>query len=104
MKRRIGTKMSVKRDARLPAKTRIKARASAARAKPRAVRQNKEQAHGADPIDALVVAGAQALGIPLDPSWRASVIFNLRLILSHAAKVDGFPLSDDAEPAPIFHA
>ncbi|HEX3936096.1 MAG TPA: DUF4089 domain-containing protein [Xanthobacteraceae bacterium] len=40
----------------------------------------------------------------LDPSWQAGVKFNLRLILIHAAKVDGFPLPDDTEPAPVFHA
>jgi hypothetical protein len=58
----------------------------------------------ADSHDGLVAAGAQALGIALDPSWQAGVKFNLRLILIHAAKVDGFPLPDDTEPAPVFHA
>ena len=47
---------------------------------------------------------AQALGLTLDPSWQAGVKFNLQLILRHAALVDEFPLPDDAEPAPIFHA
>lgn len=57
-----------------------------------------------DSIDALVAASAQALGIALDPSWTAGVQFNLQLILTHAARLDGFALPDDAEPAPIFHA
>ena len=57
-----------------------------------------------DSIDALVTASAQALGLTLDPAWRDSVKFNLRLILRHAALVDEFPLPDDAEPAPVFHA
>jgi len=57
-----------------------------------------------DAIDSLVVANAQALGLTLDPSWQASVKFNLQLILRHAALVDEFPLPDDAEPAEIFHA
>lgn len=56
------------------------------------------------PIQALMAGGTRALGIPLDPSWQAAVAFNLRLILSHAATVDGFSLPDDIEPAPIFHA
>jgi hypothetical protein len=57
-----------------------------------------------DAIDSLVVANAQALGLTLDPSWQASVKFNLQLVLRHAALVDEFPLPDDAEPAEIFHA
>jgi hypothetical protein len=57
-----------------------------------------------DPIDTLVAASAQALGLTLDPAWRAGVKFNLQLILRHAALVDEFSLADDAEPAPIFHA
>jgi len=57
-----------------------------------------------DAIDSLVVANAQALGLTLDPSWQASVKFNLQLILRHAALVDDFSLPDDAEPAEIFHA
>ena len=57
-----------------------------------------------DFIESLVVANAQALGLTLDPSWKAGVKFNLQLILRHAALVDEFPLPDDIEPAPIFHA
>ena len=52
----------------------------------------------------LVEAGAKALGLPLDAAWHASVKFNLQLILRHAALVEEFPLPDDAEPAPVFHA
>ncbi len=57
-----------------------------------------------DSIASLVAAGAQALGLKLDPSWEAGVEFNLHLILRHAALVDEFPLPDDAEPAQIFNA
>jgi hypothetical protein len=57
-----------------------------------------------DAIDLLVTAGAQALGLALDPAWQGSVKFNLQLILRHAALVDEFPLLEDAEPAPVFHA
>ena len=57
-----------------------------------------------DALDALVEAGAKALGLPLDPAWHASVKFNLQLVLRHAALVEEFPLPDDAEPAPVYHA
>ena len=57
-----------------------------------------------DAVDSMVVAGAQALGLTLDPSWQAGVKFNLQLVLRHAALVDEFVLPDDAEPAPVFHA
>lgn len=57
-----------------------------------------------DAIDALVAASAQALGLTIDPAWEASVKSNLQLIFSHAARVDAFPLADETEPAPIFHA
>jgi len=55
-------------------------------------------------MDVLVEAGTKALGLPLDPTWTAAVIFNLRLILQHGARVDEFALPDDAEPAPIYRA
>jgi hypothetical protein len=75
-----------------------------ARAKrPRSVRAAAKTKHE-NPIDAFVVASAQALGLALDPAWHKSIAFNLRLILRHAALFDEFALPDDAEPAPIFHA
>jgi hypothetical protein len=58
----------------------------------------------ADAIDVLVKANATALGLTLDPAWHEAIAFNLRLIMRHAALVEGFALPDDAEPAPIFHA
>jgi hypothetical protein len=57
-----------------------------------------------DAIDALVTASAQALALPIDPAWRGGVRFNLQLLLMVAGRVDEFPLPDDAEPAPLFHA
>ena len=57
-----------------------------------------------DFIDGLMTASAQALGLTIDPAWRDSVKSNLRLVLDHAARVEAFPLPDDAEPAPLFHA
>jgi hypothetical protein len=57
-----------------------------------------------DAIGMLVKANAMALGLTLDPAWHEAIAFNLRLIMRHAAMVEGFALPDDAEPAPIFHA
>jgi 1-carboxybiuret hydrolase subunit AtzG-like len=57
-----------------------------------------------DFIEDLMTASAQALGLTIDPAWRDSVSFHLRLVLDHAARVDAFELPDDAEPAPVFHA
>jgi Protein of unknown function (DUF4089) len=64
----------------------------------------KAQAAPRDAIDVLVDAGAKALDLPLDPDWRASIKFNLQLILRHAALVEELALPDDAEPAPVYHA
>ncbi len=57
-----------------------------------------------DPLDTLIAASAQALALPLDPAWRGGIEFNLRLIFTHAALVDAFPLADETEPAPVFDA
>ncbi len=64
----------------------------------------KIEAPAVDPLDALVAASARALKLPIDPDWHAGVKFNLQLILRLAALVDEFPLGDEAEPAPVFHA
>jgi len=70
----------------------------------RSKRHRKADTSRQDFFDALVTTGAQALGLTLDPAWHAGVAFNLQLILRHAALIEGFPLPDDAEPAPVFHA
>lgn len=95
MKRKV--KKTAKRPARKAASKLKAARAAKAAAK-------KSQAAPRDGIDALVEAGAKALGLPLEAAWHASIKFNLQLILHHAALVEEFPLPDDAEPAPVFHA
>jgi 1-carboxybiuret hydrolase subunit AtzG-like protein len=58
----------------------------------------------ADPLDDMVEAGAQALGIPLDMRWTAEVKAQLQVILRHGALVAEFPLPDELEPAPVFKA
>jgi hypothetical protein len=67
---------------------------------------NKPAAKTAPPdvLDALITASAHELKLPLELAWRPGVKFNLNLILRIAALVDEFPLPDDAEPGPVFHA
>ena len=67
-----------------------------------AKKPNKTPRH--DAVDAMIAANAEALGLTLDPAWQASIKFNMQLVLRHAALVEEFPLPDDAEPAPVFHA
>ena len=62
------------------------------------------RAKRADAVGTLVTAAAQALPLPIEASWHAGVTFNLQLLLKHAALIDAFSLSDDAEPAPVFRA
>ncbi|MGA8615242.1 MAG: DUF4089 domain-containing protein [Xanthobacteraceae bacterium] len=61
-------------------------------------------AKAADAVDGLVAASAQALALSIEPAWYGGVKFNLQLILRLGALVDQFPLPDDTEPAPVFHA
>jgi hypothetical protein len=57
-----------------------------------------------DTIDAMIAGGTTALALPMEAAWQAGVRFNLQLLLRHAALIDAFPLSDEAEPAPVFRA
>jgi hypothetical protein len=57
-----------------------------------------------DPLDVLVDAMARALDLPLEAAWRAAVRTNLDVTLRLASQFAGFPLPDDAEPAPVFVA
>jgi hypothetical protein len=83
------TKAKVKRSA--PAK--IKARA-----------KRRKAAAAPDPLDNFIESAAQALALPVEPSWQPAVKFNLQVILRQAALFTEFPLPDDAEPAPVFTA
>ncbi len=55
-----------------------------------------------DPQDQLIEAAAALLGIPVQPAWLPAIRLHLDISLGHAANVTGFPLSDEAEPAPVF--
>ncbi len=52
----------------------------------------------------FAAVSSNALRVRLEPEWKAAVASNLRTIFNIAAVVDGFPLPDDAEPAPVFEA
>ena len=55
-------------------------------------------------LDAFAAAVAPLLGLTLDPAWIAPVTANLRILVAAAELVDGFPLPDEAEAAPVFEA
>ena len=57
-----------------------------------------------DSLDNFIAAAAEALKIPIDDAWKPAVRTNLQGVLQHAAKIDAFPLPDDAEPAAVFKA
>jgi Protein of unknown function (DUF4089) len=97
---------SAKSFARLSRKSPARAKSAAKHSgKSRKLKKAKQgQATRPDFIDSLVAASAAALHLPTDPAWLAGIKFNLRLILKHAALVDEFPLPNDADPAPVFHA
>jgi hypothetical protein len=93
------------RKAKVPTAKKRGGKSKAARAKkPAKHHAPTAAAKPADTIDALVAASAQALGLNIEPAWHGGVKFNLQLILRLAALVDEFPLPDDTEPAPVFHA
>lgn len=54
--------------------------------------------------EAVMEAAAGVLGLTIDPSWREAVLANLRVLRAAAELVEGFPLPDEAEVAPVFEA
>ncbi len=55
-------------------------------------------------LDAVLEASVGLLGLTVLPEWREPVLANLRVLRSAAALVEGFPLPDEAEAAPVFEA
>ncbi|AWN41544.1 DUF4089 domain-containing protein [Methylobacterium durans] len=55
-------------------------------------------------LDAGTAAAAEMLGIPVEPGWAEAIAANLRVLREAAALVEGFPLPDEAEAAPVFTA
>lgn len=57
-----------------------------------------------DPLDDFITAAAAALDLPLQAEWRDAVKANLAVTLKLGSLIADFPLSDEAEPAPVFKA
>jgi len=57
-----------------------------------------------DELDAWLDANAALLGVPVAPEWRDTVRLHLRITRDMAQQVMAFPLSDEADPAPVFRA
>ena len=55
-------------------------------------------------LKAYIAAAAEALALPVEPAWEASIAANLNTTLRMAQLVADFQLPDEAEPAPIFEA
>lgn len=54
--------------------------------------------------EAYIAAAAGLLAIPLDPAWVGAIAGNLGVLRAAADLVGGFPLPDEAEPAPVYEA
>jgi 1-carboxybiuret hydrolase subunit AtzG-like protein len=98
--------MAVKRGhSRAKSRKAPRARATkAARAKSKTASKIARKPIARDPLDAFVDAAAHALALPVEPAWKGAVKANLAVTLALAASFADFPLSDDAEPAPVFTA
>ena len=57
-----------------------------------------------DDLDAFIDAGTRLIGIKIRPEWREAIRLHLAISLGHARTVGEFPLSDEADPAPVFKA
>jgi hypothetical protein len=79
-----------------------KARPSAKMVRRPAQRVTRRRTTKRDPLDELVAAGAQALGLKIEASWVAEVRDHLDVILRHGMSVSEFGLPDDTEPGPVF--
>ena len=53
---------------------------------------------------AFIEAGADLLGLPIDPLWMPSIEGHLLVTLRHAALVAELDLPDEAESAAVFRA
>jgi hypothetical protein len=58
----------------------------------------------ASDLDDFIEAAVRALGIAIEAEWTPAIAANLATTLQHAATVEAFALSDEAEPAPIYRA
>lgn len=103
MKSRVKAKPRGKRKGAAPAKTKAAgSRKSLKSGKAAKLRQTAVAK--ADPLDNWIVAGTRALGLKAEKSWMAAIRTNLRVTLDQGVMVAEYPLSDHAEPAPVFRA
>jgi Protein of unknown function (DUF4089) len=54
-------------------------------------------------FEALIDAHANWLGLTIDPAWRPAIRQNLEAFDNAIKAVEAFPLSDEADPAPVFN-
>lgn len=52
--------------------------------------------------EAHVVHMAPAMGLAIEPAWRAAVVGHVAATARVAALVQDFPLAETEEPAPVF--
>ncbi|HEY2617731.1 MAG TPA: DUF4089 domain-containing protein [Acetobacteraceae bacterium] len=57
-----------------------------------------------DELDTWLDANAALLGITIEPEWRDAIRLHLRITRDMAQRILEFPLPDDADPGPVFHA
>jgi hypothetical protein len=92
--------MTAKRIDRRRRSTRLAARKEPTASKSlRSARKHKSNSHFE-----FIDAAARLLDLPIEPAWKPAVDANLTATLRLAASFMEFPLTDDAEPAPIFTA
>lgn len=92
--------MSAKRISRRRKSTRLAVRKKPATSK--SLRNTSK--HKSNPPFDFIDAAARLLDLPIEPAWKPAVAANLAATLRLAASFMEFPLTDDAEPAPIFTA
>jgi hypothetical protein len=57
-----------------------------------------------DELDDWLDANTVLLGITVAAEWRDTVRLHLGITCGMAQRVSEFPLPDEADPAPVFHA
>jgi hypothetical protein len=55
-------------------------------------------------LDAWMDAVAAVLGLEIAPEWRDAVRLHLRITSALPERVMAFPLSDEADPLPVYRA
>jgi len=102
-KRKSGTASKSRKTA--ARKTALRKTAARKSLKPKtSAKRSRAAASKTSPLDSWIVAGAQGLGLKIEKSWMAAIRANLRVTLDQGVMVAEYPLSDHAEPAPVFRA